>query len=395
MRQPFRRRSSQGDAAGLQRLIAACDQAGVPREALLLRRSKLPRAMALPHVLARMRETLEALLHADRAQEFCLPNTDLVVVWRGDALRAVQATLQAVRYFCLARRLVAVDGSLTERFSLPADRAALERAIDAAQSLPAPEPDAEAACRVLDMPTLAALEAQLARADLSGFMRRRDVCAVDAEGRFVLRWEKRFVSIPALAAAVCPDRSLRGDPWLFRRLSRTLERRMLALLAAPGELRGAAPFGIGLSVASLLSPEFLRFDDALPRTLRGKVVLGIAPCDALADPAAFLFAREFARARGYRLLLRQVGADLLSVLPLDRTGLDLLQLAWSPALREARLPTPPACIVLAGADCREAVAWGRSLGVEFFQGALVARGLMAAGAVRSPMLALGEAAAAA
>jgi len=129
--------------------------------------------------------------------------------------------------------------------------------------------------------------------------------------------------------------------------------------------------------------------------LRGKVLLGIAPCDALADPAAFLFAREFARARGYRLLLRQVGADLLSVLPLDRTGLDLLQLAWSPALREARLPTPPACIVLAGADCREAVAWGRSLGVEFFQGALVARGLMAAGAVRSPMLALGEAAAAA
>ena len=51
------------------------------------------------------------------------------------------------------------------------------------------------------------------------------------------------------------------DPWLFRRLTRTLDRRMLSLLASPGRIDVAyGPFALDLNVASLLSPEFLRFD---------------------------------------------------------------------------------------------------------------------------------------
>ena len=53
---------------------------------------------------------------------------------------------------------------------------------------------------------------------------------------------------------------MRADPWLFRRLTRTFDRRMLALLASPEELRLAGPLGIDLNVASVLSPAFLRFD---------------------------------------------------------------------------------------------------------------------------------------
>ena len=43
-------------------------------------------------------------------------------------------------------------------------------------------------------------------------------------------------------------------------LTRTLDRRMLALLAEPQELRQAPPFGIALNVAALLGADFLRFD---------------------------------------------------------------------------------------------------------------------------------------
>ena len=132
---------------------------------------------------------------------------------------------------------------------------------------------------------------------------------------------------------LAPERDLRADRWLFRRLTRTLDRRMLALLAVPGEVRAAGPFGLDLNVASILSPTFLRFDAGLPAALRGQLVLDLSPADVIADPASFLFARDFARARGYRLLLRGITAGLLDAFPLRRTGLDLLQLRWSPSWR--------------------------------------------------------------
>ena len=173
---------------------------------------------------------------------------------------------------------------------------------------------------------------------------------------------------------LAPERDLRADRWLYRRLTRTIDRRMLALLAVPEEVRTAGPFGLDLNVASILSPAFLRFDAGLPAALRGQPVLGLSPEDVIADPSSFLFARDFARARGYRLMLRGITAGLLDAFPLRRTGLDLLQLCWSPELarleRSAALPEP-ARIVLTGADDAEALGWGREHGIALYQGTAV------------------------
>ena len=210
-------------------------------------------------------------------------------------------------------------------------------------------------------------------------MRRRPVCTPGPDGSFHLCWEKRALAIAELEAALAPGRSSRADPWLFRRLTRTLERRMLAMLAAPGELAGAAPFALDLNVAGILGPEFLRFDAALPAALRGRIVLDLRAPDILADLGAFRFARDFAQARGYRLLLHGSVPDLLDAVPPSRLGVDLLHLRWSRALAGddgARLGIEPARVVLAGVDGPEAIAWGRRVGVSRFAGpAVVPRGL--------------------
>jgi hypothetical protein len=166
-----------------------------------------------------------------------------------------------------------------------------------------------------------------------------------------------------------PGRALRGDAWLFRRLTRTLDRRLLALLCAPGELVGAGPFSLDLNVASLLGPEFLRFDTALPSGLRGEIVVNLRPTDILADPAAFLFARDFIRARGYRVALAGIDAAGLPLLPLPSLRLDLLLLRWSAALadRDPALPEPHR-IVLCHADEPAALEWGKARGVSLYQG---------------------------
>ncbi len=380
--------------AALLRLLDACIAAGVSRNALLLRLSRLPPAMTRPHHLRLAQAALEPLLRADRAQSFRLssdPAGDVVVAWRGEADAALQASLSAIgRLFADLDLPDLTD--LVETLDLPRHQAILLRSIDAARP---PAPAAPAMLPALDTVALATLEARLARADVSRFARRRDVCSLGPDGRFVLRWEKRFLSVEELSATLAPDHAAQADPWLFRRLTRTLDHRMMALLAAPGELREAGPFALNLNVGSILDPAFLRFDAALPAALRGRVVLDLLPADVLGDPAAFLFARDFARARGYRLLLRSVSAELIDVLPLGLSGLDLLQLRWSPALASVTaLPSDPGATVLARADTPEAVAWGRARGIQLFAGRLAVRGARAPSAARasdSRERALGEA----
>ena len=149
---------------------------------------------------------------------------------------------------------------------------------------------------------------------------------------------------------------------------------MLALLAAPSELERAGPFAINLNVASILAPEFQRFDAALPAVLRGEVTLDLLPADILSDPSAFLFARDFARARGFRLMLRGVTADVLPMFPLRLLGLDLIELRWSRQMREVDLMDLARQVVLSRADTPDAIDWAAAQGIGFFKGAMAQAG---------------------
>lgn len=362
------------EEARLRVLVAECVASGVARRVLLLRLASLPREDAPSNRLHQAGLALEPLAQADRGRLFRLPGGNLAAVWRGEATAALQASLTAlIRLFDASGT---DPGPLLRLFDLPDEAGALLEAIGR-DAPPTEEPSAETPEAPLDPPLLASLEAALVRADISSFLRRRPVCARRLEGGFRQCWEMRSLAVTDLAAALIPARSVRADPWLFRRLTRTLDRRMLALLAVPQELRHAPPFGIALNVAAILGPEFLHFDALLPEALRGRVVLGLRPADALAEPETFLFARDFAHARGYRLMLRGMTPELLELVPPERIGLDLVALRYSAALarRTDALPfADPDAVVLTRADTPEALSWGRAQGIALYQGRAVRPG---------------------
>ncbi len=363
---------------GAERLVALiqeCAVSGVARRVMLLRADRLPPALARPHHLRLAEAALAPLFRANRAQAFRLPGPRLAVVWRGeaedavlDAITALQTLLQDAPDGCPAL------ADLVGLYDLPKTGDLLLAAIDAPTwTRPGPPPPEAPSAKPLDIAALTLLEATLAQADLACFARRRTVWQLRPPAP---AWEARTLSARDLGADLAPGRSLHADPWLFRRLTRTLDRRMLALLTSPGELAQAGPFSFNLNVASILSPEFLRFDDALPATCRGHVILNLSAADILADPAAFAFARDFARARRYRLLLRGVTPALAQILALEPLDVDYLELRWSADLsRHASaeaggvLAGGPDRIVLDRADDAAALAWARSVGVGLVQGA--------------------------
>ncbi len=360
--------ANSADVHALASLVRECATAGIGRRALLLRLSGLPPTLRRPQHLRLARAAIQPLLQADRARLFTLHGDDLAVIWRGEAAGAVATATASLARLFEDEELVS-SACPWEMFSLPEHGDRLLRALR--PQLPNPS---RAALRPrherLDIGALSALEAGLASVDVSRFVRRRRVCSLSPGGRFRLEWEQRLLSVSELGETLMPERSVQAEPWLYRRLTRTLDQRMLALLAAPLELRDAGPFSVALNVGSILSPGFLRFDAALPILLRGRVVLELLPADVLADLAAFVFARDFAHERGFQLLLRELNADLLPVFPLGRIGVDLLQLRWSEALAAEPVPAlqDPANTVLIRADTPEAVEWGRAQGIGFFQG---------------------------
>lgn len=349
-------------------LVRGCASADVGRRVLLLRADRLPPALARPHHMRLARAALDPLLRTSRSQLYNLPDNRVAVSWRGPAGDAVEAARDALAHLLAdAPADTPETDSLLMLFALPQDGPALLEAAGVEVVAPAPTP-APPKAQPMDATLLASIEAQLAGADVARFARRKPVCEWRGD-LMVTAWEKRSLCAAELAATLAPDCDLQADRWLFRRLTRTLDQRMMSLLAAKGELRGAGPFSLNLNVGSILAPEFMRLDAALPAALRGQVVLDVHPADVLADPASYAFARGFVRARGYRVLLRGVTAALLPLLDLDKLAPDLVQLRWCSALgRLDAMPWPSGRIVLSRADGPDALRWGLTHGIRMFQG---------------------------
>jgi hypothetical protein len=325
-------------AAALRLLVQQTSLAGTARRALLLHTDRLPPAMAKPHHIRLARGALMGLAQADRAQFFELSRGRVAIVWRQRAgSRELDSALAALDHLMadLPEAQAMAPARLVSLYDLP-DQAAwlLDELADRPEA-----PGGAGPARVLDATTLTQLERMLAQADIAPFVRWRSVLRLGQDGAHA--WCERYVATRALAASLCPDIWLKGSAWLFRRLSRSLDRRMLALLTRPQELYKAPPFGIHLNVGSILAPEFLRFDEALPGELRGQVTLYLEAPDIVADPSAFLFARNFARTRRYRLLLRGATQAMLALVDVAAAEFQYVQM---PVCEDIR--NNPACLRL-------------------------------------------------
>lgn len=232
----------------------------------------------------------------------------------------------------------------------------------------------------IDPHRLGALIDTIASADLSNVMRRQTVFAVVGSQAPQPLFRELFISIPELRKLILPNYDITANRWLFQYLTETLDKRMLALLMRNDDPAIANSFSLNLNISTLLSPEFLAFDESLKGGVRGTIVLELRMIDIYADIAAFTFARDFAHDRGYRICLDWLTEHTLPFVDRAKLGIDLLKLEWSPRmldhpspehrtrLREAIEAAGRTKVVLFHVDSEQALAFGQSLGIAIFQG---------------------------
>ncbi len=231
---------------------------------------------------------------------------------------------------------------------------------------------------------LAKLISILERADLTNIIRRQMACTIGENGIPKPLFQEAYVSIDDLQRICTPDIDLLSDRWLFHYLTRTLDKRVLTLMANGG-INPEIAFSINLNIQTLLSPEFTKFDSLVPAQLRGKTVIEIHKVDVFGDMGAYMFARDFLHERGYLLCLDGLTQHTLPFFDKNKMGLDFFKVFWAPDGLKTASPTAlgdlknlvsefgEKRIILCRCDNEEAITVGRELGISQFQGHIVDR----------------------
>ena len=235
----------------------------------------------------------------------------------------------------------------------------------------------------LDPANLGIIEAAIAQADLSTMIRQQPICAMTADRKPVAAYSEIFTSIEALRRTLLPNINIYANRWLFQDLTQHLDMRVLAHLTRLDSSALPQAFSLNLNVSTLISPQFLNFDETLSKRRRSGVVIELQLIDIYSDLGNYLFARDFLHQRGYKVCLDGTPHLSLPLVNREDLGVDLVKLFWSAdmaeqlngphgeALREAVSRLGAGRLILARCDSEQALEFGLSLGITLYQGYLL------------------------
>ena len=226
---------------------------------------------------------------------------------------------------------------------------------------------------------LAKVETALTRADLSSLVRRQFICRVDEQMVPEKLFSELFISIQDLRETILPDVNLASNRWLFQHLTTTLDMRMLAMLGKSDVIPYSGDLSFNINVTTVLSPEFKTFDEKISGGRRGSLIIEMQKEDIFSDLEAYVFARDFAQNKGYKVCIDGLTLENFLIIDRERLGADLAKLIWHPDLTNSSEESHEkirTLVKLGGGDritmCRcddlDAIEFGRSVGIDFFQG---------------------------
>lgn len=369
------------------------------RRALHIRLSQLSRGSQFEHHIRIAMNTFDPLLKRFEGQIFRMWNNDLIVTVKGASLGQMDEYAIRLQFLFSGDPNISTSDDnefqLCHWYEMESDYPAFRKLAETFEKQAAEKrernektqsPDAisslgsaGAAVEPLTPILLERFEAALETADLSPMVQQQMICAIPKGGEPQAVMEECFVSIAALQKQFLPGVNCLSDKWLFQRICQRLDYRMLAAL--PELVRKATvPLSINVNVATLLSPEFLKFDERYQKLTQLPLILELQSIDLFGDMGAFMFAREFVHERGYRLALD--GLDQMTFPLIDRRKLklDFQKIQWNPEIlsdirakrREEFIAavnkTGATRVILCRCDDQRAVDFGKSVGISLFQG---------------------------
>lgn len=230
---------------------------------------------------------------------------------------------------------------------------------------------------------LAKMQKVLAITDFSNLIRRQPVCIIIGSSPPNMLFDEVYVSINDLKEILFPEVDLTSNTWLFRSLTETLDKRVLSTIRLhdDGSLNGN--FSVNINVSTVLSDDFLTFDEHFNTSSRSTITLEFNIIDVISDVKAFILAQTFAQYRGYKICIDGITADTLKYVNNRKIDCDLLKIIWHQDLMdviktenifgEKGKDIDSSKIILSWVDDPQAIEFGQSIGINLYQGRYITK----------------------
>jgi len=369
------------------------------RQAAILHLSFLRPHNQRPHHMRIFRKMIEPLVERFNASIFQLYDNDIVIIARNAEIADIDHYVLHGKYLFSEDPLFSgnnpQEDSFCEWFNLSKDYTPfLNRIREMCRKRLAASSQVKAMAQhikvgddgqgmVLTPTHMEQLEKSIVNADLANMLRRQEICALYPDKPPQSLFHEVFFSMAYLAQQIMPGYNVTANKWLFQYLTRTLDQRMLALLVKRDYVPILRNASFNLNLSTVLSQDFLNFDNKTNVMDRGSLAIEINHLDIISDPGDFLFCRDFLKERGYKLIVDGIKHLLLPLIDRRLLGFDYVKIICAPnfsddvfnnrgkELGEAVKRIGADHIVLCRVDTEVAVAAAEKLGIRIFQGRII------------------------
>lgn len=193
---------------------------------------------------------------------------------------------------------------------------------------------------------------------------------------------EHYISVMKVKEKLLPGYDIFADKWLFQRLTRTFDQKLMQTLPATDLIRDQV-ISININVETILTPEFDKFITKFKQKNNQPLILEMGLFDVVSDIQRYYDARDKLTALGCRISLDAMDAQSLALLDRDLMAVDFLKINWKPHYKkllggplEKKIISAIAAqgsmrIILCHCDTEDALKFGKTVGIHMYQGFLV------------------------
>lgn len=186
------------------------------------------------------------------------------------------------------------------------------------------------------------------------------------------------MSVADLQRAFAPKINILGDRWLFQDLSRTMDLKMLEVVAHAPHARGVPAVSLNLNLETVTTAIFASFLERIEHGL--KIIVEVQATDVLSNLGLYHDVKGALQQLGHAVLIDGLSTATLKLLDVGHLRPDYAKLIWGAELWDMMDPSSDKSAaymiqqvgadrtVLSRCDTQDALEWGVKTGISVFQG---------------------------
>ncbi|PCI33183.1 MAG: hypothetical protein COB54_05410 [Alphaproteobacteria bacterium] len=195
---------------------------------------------------------------------------------------------------------------------------------------------------------------------------------------------EHYISVNMIKKRLLPTYDMLADKWLFQRLTRTFDKKLLQTLPQTSLIQGQV-VSININVETVFTPEFDKFIPQFREKSTQPLILEMSLFDVISDLQKYYEARAKLTQLGCRISLDAMDVESLAILDRELLAVDFLKINWKPhykkllggpkqkKITDAIAAQGNMRIILCHCDTESALKFGKAVGIHMYQGFLIDR----------------------